>query len=95
MMDARECHQLGLIHHLVPADQVLARALEIAADLAAKPPVALRLDKQRFQEMTEAGFRDAMKAAARLHHESYESGEPARMMQAFFAERDQRRQAAN
>jgi hypothetical protein len=55
----------------------------------------LRLDKQRFQEMTEAGFRDAMQAAARLHHESYESGEPARMMQAFFAERDQRRQAAN
>ena len=82
MMDARECHQLGLIHHLVAADEVRTRALEIAAQLAAKPPVALRLDKQRFQEMTEAGFRDAMQAAARLHHESYESGEPARMMQA-------------
>jgi enoyl-CoA hydratase/carnithine racemase len=95
MMQAQECHQLGLIHHLVPADEVRARALAIATELAAKPPIALRLDKQRFQEMTEAGFRDAMQAAARLHHESYESGEPARMMQAFFAERDQRRQAAN
>jgi len=94
-MDARECHQLGLIHHLVPAGEVRAQALAIAAELAAKPPVALRLDKQRFQEMTEAGFRDAMQAAARLHHESYESGEPARMMQAFFAQRQQRGQAAN
>ena len=47
----------------------------------------MRLDKRRFREMTEAGFRDAVAAGARLQRESYASGEPARMMAAFFAAR--------
>ena len=53
----------------------------------AEPPVAMRLDKQRFREMTEATFQDAIEAGMRIQRESYESGEPARMMAAFFAKR--------
>jgi enoyl-CoA hydratase/carnithine racemase len=87
MMDADECYRIGLIHHIVPAEKVFEKALEIANELAAKPPVAMRLDKQRFREMTDPGFRDAVDAAARLHRESYESGEPARMVEEFFRKR--------
>jgi enoyl-CoA hydratase/carnithine racemase len=87
LMEADECRAIGLLHHVVPAEQVLAKAREIAAALAAKPPVAMRLDKQRFREMTEAGFRDTIEAAIRIHRESYASGEPARMMEAFFRRR--------
>lgn len=87
LMEAEECHRIGLIHHLVPADQVLTKALEIAEALAAKPPVAMRLDKQRFREMTEAGFQDSIEAGTRIQREAYESGEPARMMEEFFRQR--------
>ena len=87
LMEADECHRIGLIHHLVPADQVLTKALEIAEALAAKPPVAMRLDKQRFREMTEAGFQDSIEAGTRIQREAYESGEPARMMEEFFRQR--------
>jgi enoyl-CoA hydratase len=87
LMDADECHRIGLIHYIVPADQVFKRALEIASDLAAKPPVAMRLDKQRFREMTEPGFRDAIESGVRIQREAYDSGEPARMMEAFFRAR--------
>ncbi|WP_233235631.1 enoyl-CoA hydratase/isomerase family protein [Bordetella sp. LUAb4] len=87
LMDAEECRHIGLLHHVVPADQVLAKAMEIGRDLATKPPVALRLDKQRFKEMTEAGFRDAIEAGIRIQAESYASGEPARVMEAFFRKR--------
>lgn len=87
LMDADECHRIGLIHYLVPADQVFKRSLEIASDLAAKPPVAMRLDKQRFREMTEPGFRDAIESGMRIQREAYDSGEPARMMEAFFRAR--------
>ena len=66
---------------------MLPRALEVARELAAKPPVALRLNKQRFREMSQASFEDTMEAAIRLHKESYASGEPARMMEAFFQAR--------
>jgi len=87
LMDAEECHRIGLIHHLVPAAEVFAKALEIAEALAAKPPVAMRLDKQRFREITEAGFQDSIEAGTRIQREAYESGEPARMMEAFFQQR--------
>ena len=87
LMDAEECERIGLIHYLVPAEDVFDKALEIAAELAAKPPVAMRLDKQRFREMTEPGFRSAIEAGARIQREAYDSGEPARMMEAFFRQR--------
>lgn len=87
MMDAEECRAIGLVHHLVPAGSVLTKALEVAKDLAAKPPVAMRLDKQRFREMTEAGFRDAIAAGIRVQAASYATGEPARMMEEFFRKR--------
>lgn len=87
LMDADECHRIGLLHHVVAQDQVFAKALEIANELAAKPPVAMRLDKQRFREMTEPGFRDAIESGARIQREAYDSGEPARMMEEFFRQR--------
>jgi enoyl-CoA hydratase/carnithine racemase len=87
LMDAEECRQIGLIHHLVAQDKVFEKALEIATELAAKPPVAMRLDKQRFREMTEAGFQDCIEAGIRIQREAYDSGEPARMMEEFFRKR--------
>lgn len=87
LMDAEECSRIGILHHLVPHDLVRAKALEVARELASKPPVAMRLDKQRFREMTEAGFRDAIEAGARIQPESYATGEPARMMEEFFRRR--------
>lgn len=93
MMDAAECHAIGLIHKLVARDQVMAASLEIARDLAAKPPVAMRLDKRRFREVTEAGFNDALDSGIRIQKESYASGEPQRLMEKFFADRGKRKSA--
>ncbi|TWG87460.1 enoyl-CoA hydratase/carnithine racemase [Cupriavidus gilardii J11] len=94
MMQAQECFDIGLVHHLVPRETVLERSLAIAADLAAKPRLAMRLDKAWLREMTEARFRQSIEAGIRYHREAYASGEPARMMEAFFEERARRRAAA-
>lgn len=93
MMDAAECHAIGLIHRIVPAPEVMAAALATAGELAAKPPVAMRLNKRRFREITEAGFNDALEAGIRIQKESYASGEPQRWMERFLAERAKRRTA--
>lgn len=84
LMPAEECHRIGIVYHLVERNEVLARSLEVARELGAKPPVAMRLDKTRFREMTEPSFQDAIEAAVRHHRASYESNEPARMMEAFY-----------
>ena len=91
LMDGEECHRLGLIHYLVPEDQVLARAVELAQELAAKPPMAMKLNKQHFRALTEAGFQKAESAGARIQCEAFASGEPQAAMGRFFAERAERK----
>jgi enoyl-CoA hydratase len=85
MMDAEECYRVGVLSRLVPQDKVMSEALALAELLASKPPVAMRLDRQRFREMTEEGFRDCLAAGVRIQREAYASGEPARMMEQFLA----------
>ncbi|MBC5764649.1 enoyl-CoA hydratase/isomerase family protein [Ramlibacter sp. GTP1] len=87
MMNADECERIGIVHHIVPREQVLPKALEIANELAAKAPLAMRLDRAWFADMTEAGFRQTIDAAIQSHRESYGSGEPARKMEDFMAAR--------
>jgi enoyl-CoA hydratase/carnithine racemase len=45
LMSGKEAHAMGLVNHVVPADQVLAKALEIARELNALPPLAVRWTK--------------------------------------------------
>ena len=87
MLSAMECERFSLLHRIVPEDEVLSSAIDMAKKLAAKPPVAMRLNKQRFREVTEAGFRDCLEAGMRIQRESFATGEPARMMEEFFASR--------
>ncbi len=87
MMPMDECHRIGLVHHVVPRAEVLGRAMEIAGELAAKAPLAMRLDRAWFADMTEAAFRQTIDAAIKAHRKSYASGEPARNMEAFMAKR--------
>jgi len=95
MMDAQECLHIGLIHKLVPREELMQATIGTARMLALKPPVAMRLDKQRFREVTEASFQEALDAAVRYHHESYATGEPQATMEKFLAEHAAKRKGAN
>ena len=83
MMDAQECFRIGALSRLVEKDQVMPAALALGEELAAKPPVAMRLNRARFREVTDPGMRDAMAAGVRNQRQAYATGEPARMMEAF------------
>ncbi|SEG26247.1 enoyl-CoA hydratase/isomerase family protein [Bosea lathyri] len=93
MMDAEECFRIGLINRIVPQGQVMEAALALATELAGKPPVAMRLNKARFREVTEASFRECLQAGIRNQREAYATGEPARMMEEFLAKRAARKTA--
>ena len=87
LLGAVEAKEMGLITKLVAADQVQAEALQLAELLASKPPTAMRLNRQRLKEMSQAGLDSAIEAGVRLQREAYASGEPARMMAEFFRKR--------
>ncbi len=85
MMDATECVAIGVLNRIVPREQVLEASLALGEELAAKPRLAMKLNKQRFREVTEARFRDALAAGVRNQRIAYEDGEPNRMMEQFLA----------
>jgi enoyl-CoA hydratase len=95
MVDGEESYRLGLLHHLVPQSEVMARAIEVARELAAKPPIAMKLNKRRLRQLTEPGFLEAEEAGKAIHAEAFASGEPQAMMAKFFAEREARKRAAS
>ena len=45
LVSGAEAHQLNLVNHQAPADQVMDKAMEIARELAAMPPLAVRWTK--------------------------------------------------
>ncbi|MBR7654318.1 enoyl-CoA hydratase/isomerase family protein [Brucella oryzae] len=94
MLDAEEAYSFGLISRLVDAEKVQDEALELAGLLASKPPVAMRLNRQRIAEVTRQGFDEAMQSGIRIQTEAYATGEPQAMMEKFFAERASRKVGA-
>lgn len=90
LISGERAHAIGLVNDLVPQEQVLARALERARELAALPRTAIRVTKQRFRERTQAGFEEACSAGIRYQLECYSSGEPARVMEEFLARRQRK-----
>jgi enoyl-CoA hydratase len=79
MMEAQELHRLGGIEEVVPAGQAEPRALELAAQMASKSPIAMRLAKQSIlrieadevmtQYRTENDYTDRL----RTYHDSKEA----------------------
>jgi enoyl-CoA hydratase len=87
LISGQRAYELGLINYLVPRNQVLEHSLALAADLAKLGATAVRLTKQRFREMTQAGFDAALEAAKKAQREAYMSGEPQEAMRAFLEHR--------
>ena len=86
-VDAEEAKRYGLLSLVVPREAVLSEALALARRLAAKPPVAVRLTRQRIREITQAAYDDAVEAAIRLQREAYATGEPQAAAARFRARR--------
>lgn len=83
LLYAEECLSLGLINKIVPREEVVPTAIGLARELAEKPATIMRLNKQRFVEMTEAGFLSAIEAGERNQRDALLSGESVRAMEAF------------
>jgi enoyl-CoA hydratase/carnithine racemase len=76
---AAEAQQLGIVVEVVAPDDLLSRALELATDIAAKPPQALRLAKRLLKTAQQVEFEAALDLSAALqaichytddHHEA-------------------------
>jgi enoyl-CoA hydratase/carnithine racemase len=86
-MTAAEARELRLINHLVAPDQLIAKACEVAEELAQKPATAWVRTKARFREIAMAGFEEAFRAGVLGQQEAFARGEPQAVIDAFLASR--------
>lgn len=63
-LGAAEALAMGLVHRVVPADQLLAEALTLAQTLAGQSPVALQLAKRAAYRSWDLNLDDALELAA-------------------------------
>ncbi|MGH8629638.1 MAG: enoyl-CoA hydratase/isomerase family protein [Burkholderiales bacterium] len=87
LISGSRAYELGLLNRLAPQDQVLSTAIALAESLAALPPTAMRLTKQRFRSLTAPGFEASLEAAIAAQKAAYASGEPQEAMRRFLEKR--------
>ena len=79
IVPADEALELGLVHEVAPAEQLMERAMALAADLAGGPQVAMRLLKRSVYNAAEMTFAHALdeiaaKTAISDHHPDAREG---------------------
>ncbi|MBO0826542.1 MAG: enoyl-CoA hydratase/isomerase family protein [Streptosporangiales bacterium] len=90
LMDVDELTNAGLVHHVVAADEVRDKAIDVARTIANQPTVAVALTKERYRQTVLPGLRDAFAAAAAIDRQAWASGQPQEVMRAFFETRRRR-----
>lgn len=87
LISGAEAHALGLLNHFVAREEVLPKAFAVAKELAQQPVNAVKFTKQRFRELTQAGFDAAIDKAIEFNTVAYGTGEPQAQMRKFLAQR--------
>ena len=81
---AAEAHASELVDHLVPPDQLLPKALEIARSMAANPDLQLRMTKQLLTENAcDTDLQAIQERESALLRECWKSPEHAEAVAAF------------
>jgi enoyl-CoA hydratase len=84
---AAEAREMGLIGHVVPDGQALAKALEIAEVIAANGPVAVRAILRTMRETEGMAENDAFKIEAKIGASVFRSEDAKEGPRAFMAKR--------
>ncbi|TDG12803.1 enoyl-CoA hydratase/isomerase family protein [Seongchinamella unica] len=66
-IDAQEAYRLGLVNHLVPADQLMVKCEQIAADIARSAPLAV----QKMKTVVMQGLDLPLPRAVELENEAF------------------------
>ena len=72
-LDAEEAARWGFVNHIYPADQLLAKAREMADLLASGPPLVYAAIKEIVREAEDMKFQDAMNKITKSQFETVET----------------------
>lgn len=87
---AQEAAQAGLLNHLVPDDQVLEKALDIASQIAANPSAAVCWHKALIHANIGRSYEDAYLAENAVMNSELRPSRPDQIFQSFLADHPRR-----
>ncbi len=67
-IDAIEAHRLGLVNHVVPQEELLAKCQQIAADIVKGAPLAVQKMKQAVMEGLHMPLTEAVQLESKYFH---------------------------
>jgi enoyl-CoA hydratase/carnithine racemase len=73
ILSGREAAEIGLVNAALPSDQVLARARELAEEIASAAPIAVRLTKQTIYRHLQWGAVEAARYEAHVQSRTLET----------------------
>jgi enoyl-CoA hydratase/carnithine racemase len=89
-VDAAEALELGLVNRVVEGGRWLEAALELAAEIAAQPPIATRLAKQAVIAAEETSLSAGLEEERRLYELAMATEDRVEGMKAFLEKREPR-----
>jgi len=86
-LSAQEALQFGLVNRLVPPERCLDEALALAAELAARAPLAVRFGKEMVNKAFELSLAEALEAERRAFYLLFATEDQEEGMKAFIEKR--------
>ena len=90
VIDAEAAHRMGLVSRVVPHDTLLARALEVAARIAANPPLAVQRIKQGMREALDPDWQSLGEWVSRSLGELFQTEDHREGVRSFLEKREAR-----
>lgn len=87
MMDAQEAERCGLVSRVLPADDLVAEALKVAAGIAALSRPAVMLAKESVNRAFETTLAEGVRFERRVFHSLFATQDQKEGMQAFIDKR--------
>ena len=87
VLSAQEALQFGIVNRLVPAERCLEEALSLAAEVAARPPLAVAAAKKLIARSFELPLADGLQQERDAFHELFGTADRTEGMRAFAEKR--------
>src|SRR5260370_24206889 len=87
IIDAETALTLGLVNHVVPADQLETKTMEIANRIAEKSPIALRLAKEAIKAASRSNLKEVLRREVDLFALCFSSADKDEGVKAFLEKR--------
>jgi enoyl-CoA hydratase len=87
IINAQEAFRIGLVNHVVPADQLEAKTMEIANRIAEKSPIALRLAKEAVKLASRSNLDEGLRREVDLFALCFSSEDKDEGVNAFLEKR--------